>query len=77
MNLNCGFLKFQFGKQLRENQNNPSTIQICFETFNLFQVWYKMYLNWGFLKFQFGKRLRENQDNPNTTQICFETCNSF
>ena len=55
MYLNCGFLKIQLGNRLREkNQNNTNTTQICFETFNSFQVWYDMNLSWGFLKSQFG-----------------------
>ena len=60
MNLNWGFLKFQVGNRFREkNQYNTNTSQICFETFNSFQVWYEMYLNWGFLKFKLGNQVRE------------------
>ena len=54
MNLNCGFLKFQFEANLEKNQNNPNRTQICLETYNLFKVWYEMKLNRRFLKDQFG-----------------------
>ena len=62
MNSNCGFLKFLFGNQFGEkNQNNSDTTQICFESFNLFKVQYDIYLNWEFIidKFQLGHRFRE------------------
>ena len=36
MNLNWGFLKFQFGNRFGEkkNETTPNTAQIWFETFN-------------------------------------------
>ena len=39
---------------VKKNQDNPNTTQICFETYNSFQVLCDINLNWGFLKFQLG-----------------------
>ena len=68
------FLKFQFGNQFGEkNQNTSNTTQICFKTYNS----YKLGMTWTWTADFFNSNSETNLDNsknsPNTTQICFET----
>ena len=73
MHLNWDFLNSNLKTDLeKRNENDPNTVQICFETFNWFKVRNDMHLNWRFLKFQFGIRFGEKKK---ITQIYFETFN--